>query len=294
MITADPIAAVEVAGAFDDHADDRSSSLSELGDASDVESEQHTPRRIVTTDPNENDSEAETERLEETPRKLTRTATDTSLAAEALYTRTPSKLMHTKTIEYDESAPPTPSDMAEDEIMEDADEAQDPLHALSLAAASEAASLELAGKKRKRTSARVTPLDDQDDEPARKRSASAKATSYNGTTESVVESKERVDADEELDNAEERLGEIAREGNDLEERQANLAAEAVSELATVAKHAKPRKGGRRGKRKAEDSNYAYNDAVATTETVDGGDVEGDDNDEDSGTLDEEGKQDLVW
>lgn len=109
-----------------------------------------------------------------------------------------------------------------------------------------------------------------------------------------MESKERVDADEELDNAEERLGEIAREGNDLEERQANLAAEAVSELATVAKHAKPRKGGRRGKRKAEDSNYAYNDAVATTETVDGGDVEGDDNDEDSGTLDEEGKQDLVW
>ena len=288
IITTDPIAAAEVLGGLDDHADDRSSSLSELGDASDVESERPTPRPTATADLNENDSEAETERLEETPRKLMRTVTDTSLAAEALYTRTPSKLMHSKIIEHDESAPPTPSDVAEDEIMEDADAVQDPLHALSLAAASEAASLELAGKKRKRMSARGTPIDDRDDEPARKRSASAKVAAYNGTTEDVIESSERVDAEEELDHAEERLDELAREEADLEERQANLAAEAVSELATVAKHTKPRKGGRRGKRKAEDPNYAYTEALATTETVDG-DVEGDDNEEDSAALDEEGK-----
>jgi hypothetical protein len=287
MITADPIAAVEVLGGLDDHADDRSSSLSELGDASDVESEQPTPRPTAMADANENDSEAETERLEETPRKLMRTATDTSLASEALYTRTPSKLMHSRTIEHDESAPPTPSDLAEDDIMEDADEAQDPLHALSLAAASEAASLELAGKKRKRIGARGTPADDLDDEPARKRSASAKAAAYNGTTEGIIESSERPDADEELDHAEERLAELAREEADLEERQANLAAEAVNELATVAKHTKPRKGGRRGKRKAEDSSYAYTEALATTETVDGD--EGDDNEEDSAALDEEGE-----
>lgn len=287
MITTDPIAAAEVLGGLDDHADDRSSSLSELGDASDVESEQPTPRPTATADANENDSEAETERLEETPRKLMRTVTDASLASEALYTRTPSKLMHSKTIEHDESAPPTPSDLAEDEIMEDAEEAQDPLHALSLAAASEAASLELAGKKRKRMSARGTPIGDPDDEPARKRSASAKAAAYNGTTEGIVESPERPDADEELDHAEERLDELAREEADLEERQANVAAETVSELATVAKHTKPRKGGRRGKRKAEDSSYAYTEALATTETVDGD--EGDDNEEDSAALDEEGK-----
>ncbi|KAH6638188.1 Sds3-like-domain-containing protein [Boeremia exigua] len=283
MITTDPIGAAEVLGAFDDHPDDRSSSLSELGDASDVESEQPTPLPIATADLNENDSEAETERLEETPRKLIRTVMDTS---DALYTRTPSKLVHSKTIEHDDSAPHTPSDVAEDEIMEDADDVQDPLHALSLAAASEAASLELAGKKRKRMSARGTPIDDHNDEPARKRSASAKAATYNGTTEDIIESSEHVDAEEELDNAEERLDELAREEIDLEERQANLAAEAVSELATIAKHPKPRKGGRRGKRKAEDSSYAYTEALATTETVDG-DAEGDENEEDSATLDEE-------
>ncbi|KAF9699741.1 hypothetical protein EKO04_002361 [Ascochyta lentis] len=286
MITADPMAAVEVMGAFDDHADDRSSSLSELGDASDVESEQPTPRLAAIADLNENDSEAETERLEETPRKLMRTVTDTSLASEALYARTPSKLMHSKTIEHDDSVPPTPSDLAEDEVMEDADENQDPLHALSLAAASEAASLELAGKKRKRMSVRGTPVDDRDDEPARKRSASAKAAPYNGTTEGIMQSSERVDADDELDHAEDRLEELAREEIDLEERQAALAAETVSELATVAKHTKPRKGGRRGKRKTEDSSYAYTEALATTETVDG-DAEGDDNEDDSTALDEE-------
>lgn len=286
MITTDPIAAAEVLGTFDDHADDRSSSLSELGDASDVESEEPTPRPTATADLNENDSEAETERLEETPRKLMRTVTDTSLASEALYTRTPSKLVHSKTIEHDESAPPTPSDIAEDDVMEDADDAQDPLHALSLAAASEAASLELAGKKRKRMSARGTPIDGNDDEPARKRSASAKVATYNGTTEDVIESSERPDVEEELDNAEDRLDELAREEADLEERQANLAAEAVSELATVAKHIKPRKGGRRGKRKAEDSSYSYTEALATTETADG-DIEGEDNEEDNATLDEE-------
>lgn len=290
MITTDPIAAAELLGGFDDHADDRSSSLSELGDASDVESEQPTPRPIATADLNENDSEAETERLEQTPRKLMRTVTDTSLASDALYTRTPSKLVHSKTIENDDSAPPTPSDLAEDETMEDVDDdAQDPLHALSVAAASEAASLELAGKKRKRMSARGTPIDDDnDDEPARKRSASAKVAAHNGTTEDVIESSERHNAEEELDHAEERLDQLAREGANLEERQANLAAEVVGELATVAKHTKPRKGGRRGKRKVEDSSYAYNEALATTETVDG-DVDGEDNEEDSAALDEEGK-----
>ena len=288
IITADPIAAAEVLDSLDDHADDRSSSLSELGDASDVESEQPTPRPATTTDLNENDSEAETERLEETPRKLLRTARDTSLASEAMYARTPSKLMHTKTIEHDESAPPTPSDAADEEIMEDADEAQDPLHALSLAAASEAASLELAGKKRKRMSARGTPIEDHDEQPARKRSASAKIASYNGTMEDVIETSERAHVEDELDHAEDRLDELAREEAGLEERRANIAAETVSELATVAKHTKPRKGGRRGKRKAEDTSYAFSEALATTETVDG-DVDGDDNEEDGAAVDEEGK-----
>lgn len=141
-------------------------------------------------------------------------------------------------------------------------------------------------------SAQGTPIDDPDEEPARKRSASAKVAAYNETAEHIIESSERPDAEDELDHAEERLDDIEREQMELEERQANLAAEAVSELATVAKHTKPRKGGRRGKRKAEDSSYAYTEALAMTETVEG-DVDGEDNEEDSAALDEEGEEKLV-
>jgi hypothetical protein len=91
--------------------------------------------------------------------------------------------------------------------------------------------------------------------------------------------------EEELEVAEERLSQLAHEEMDLEERQANIAAETVGELATVAKLTKPRKGGRRGKRKAEDP-YAFNDNFAGTEAQDGeGEEEHDE--EHSAALDEE-------
>lgn len=268
--------------AFDDIPDNGSSSLSELGDASDDQSEP-TPRPATALDTHEDDSEAETERLESTPRKLGRTGTDTSLA-EALYTRTPSKLMHSKTVEEDDSAPPTPS------VITDVDEpveADNPLHSLSLIAASEAASLEHAGQKRKRTSAEGSPVDEpEEEEPARKRSSTAKLSTTNGSLAGVADSSEQIDVDEELEVAEDRLSQLAHEELDLEERQANIAAETVNELATVAKLTKPRKGGRRGKRKAEDSSYAFTEQLAGAE---GPDAEGeDDNDEEhSAALDEE-------
>jgi hypothetical protein len=269
---------------FDDMADNRSSSLSELGDASDDQSEA-TPRATPAADLDQDDSEAETERLETTPRKLTRTATDTSLLSEPLYTRTPSKLIQSRTIEQDTSSPPTPSVVGEDATIDDMAEADNPLHSLSLIAASEAASLELAGKKRKRTSDRSSPIeDDHEDEPARKRSSTSKT--INGQAEGFVDSSEQADIDEELENAEERLSQLAQEELDLEERQANIAAETVSELATVAKHAKPRKGGRRGKRKAEDTTYAYTETFVGADTHEG-EGEGEGDEEEGAALDEE-------
>lgn len=268
--------------AFDDLADNRSSSLSELGDASDDQSEP-TPRPLPVLDMEDDDSEAETERLEDTPRKLARTATDTSLA-EALYTRTPSKLMHSKTVDQDESSPQTPSVITD---VVEAVEADNPLHSLSLIAASEAATLEYAGKKRKRTSAEGTPVaEPAEDEPARKRSGTDRLSAANGSVTGVVDSSEQVDVEDELEIAEDRLSQLAHEELDLEERQADIAAGTVSELATVAKLTKPRKGGRRGKRKAEDSNSAFSEQIARTDAPD---AEGeDDNDEEhSAAIDEE-------
>ncbi|KAH7086981.1 Sds3-like-domain-containing protein [Paraphoma chrysanthemicola] len=274
------------AGDLDDIADNGSSSLSELGDASDDQS-MSTPRPATADDLDDDDSEAETERLENTPRKLARTATETSLASEALYTRTPSKLAQSRTIEEDESAPPTPSVITDDATLDDANDADDPLHSLSLVAASEAASLEYAGKKRKRTSEADSPADELDeDEPARKRSGTLPLSATNGSLADVVDSSEQVDVDEELEAAEERLSQLAHEEMDLEERQANIAAETVGELATVAKHTKPRKGGRRGKRKAEDPNYALGEHFAHAEAHD---IDGEDehDEEHSAAFDEE-------
>jgi hypothetical protein len=286
MTMVEPPPAPAASLAYDDIPDNGSSSLSELGDASDDQSEP-TPRPTTAGDIDDDDSEAETERLENTPRKLARTATDTSLASEALYARTPSKLMHSRTIDQEESAPPTPSVITDDATLEDAAEADDPLHSLSLIAASEAANLEYVGKKRKRSSAEGSPVEEpEEEEPARKRSGTAKLPAANGLPPSADDSAEQLDADEELDAAEERLDQLAHEELELEERQANIATETVGELATVAKHTKSRKGGRRGKRKAEDSNYAFNENFAGAE---GNDVEGeDDHDEEhSAALDEE-------
>lgn len=274
--------ALAVDAATSDLDDSRSSSLSELGDASDDQSEP-TLRPASAADVDEDDSEAETERLDNTPRKLTRTATDTSLLSEPLYTRTPSKLAHTRTVEHDDSAPATPSVATDDATMDDAAEAENPLHSLSLAAASQA-SLEFAGKKRKRVSAEKSPIDEDEDEPARKRSGMV--ATLNGLAEGVTDSAEQVDVDEELENAEEHLSQLAQEEMDLEERQANIAAETVNEMATVAKHTKPRKGGRRGKRKIEDPNYGYSEPLIGVEAPEGeGEADGDELD--SATLDEE-------
>lgn len=269
--------------AYDDIADNGSSSLSELGDASDDQSEP-TPRPATALDmDDDDDSEAETERLESTPRKLARTGTDTSLA-DALYTRTPSKLVHSKTVEEDDSAPPTPSVITD---VDEPNEADNPLHSLSLIAASEAASLEHAGKKRKRTSAEGSPVDaPEEEEPARKRSGTAKFSTTNGSLAGAVDSSEQVDVDEELEVAEDRLSQLAHEELELEERQANIAAETVSELATVAKLTKPRKGGRRGKRKAEETSYAFTEQPAGADAPDA-EAEDEHDEEHSAALDEE-------
>ncbi|KAF2786196.1 hypothetical protein K505DRAFT_380424 [Melanomma pulvis-pyrius CBS 109.77] len=268
---------------LDDLPDNRSSSLSELGDASDDHSEP-TPRAPTAADLADPDSEAETERLDTTPRKLTRTLTNTSMGSEQLYERTPSKLIHSKTIDQEES--PTPA------LDRDLDDAYS--YPISLGVSKEAESLatlykgEFAGQKRKRSSGASSSMDEPMDEPPRKRSSTARSPALNGSQEAMVDSSEQVDVDveAELDNAEERISQLAQEEIELEERQADVAAETVSEMATVAKLTKPRKGGRRGKRKADDIGHTSNDAIASTEVQDP-EAEGENDDEDSGTRDEE-------
>lgn len=268
---------------LDDQADNRSSSLSELADASDEHSEP-TPRAPTIEDVVDNDSEAETERLEKTPRKLIRTATDTSIASENVYERTPSKLIQSTTVDEDESVPVSPTTPSSK--LQEAPSGSTALDTLSFLAASEAANLDIVGKKRKRPSEDGSSIGDLSEEPARKRSVTIKDVTVNGESGDVAENSEQVDEEEELDHAEERIEALAQEEVELEERQADVAAETVSELATVAKLTKPRKGGRRGKRKLEDSGGT--EAVANAEAQDA-EGDGEIEEEDSAAHDEEGK-----
>jgi hypothetical protein len=140
--------------------------------------------------------------------------------------------------------------------------------------------------KRKRASAERSPVDEREEEPSRKRSINAKGSALDGLADAAADRQGQMDADEELENAEENLSALAREELELEERQANIAAQTVSEMATVAKHTKPRKGGRRGKRKMEDPSYAYAETFAAAEAHEA-EAEGEHDDEDSAVLDEE-------
>ncbi|KAF2277403.1 uncharacterized protein EI97DRAFT_432285 [Westerdykella ornata] len=268
--------AMTTGAVLEHHGEDGSSSLSELGDASDDHSVP-TPRAPPVEDLSEDDSEAETERLDNTPRRLNRTATGASLASELPYERTPSKLAQSTAIDEGESTPASPTVAMEPAGSGSANTALD---TLSFLAATEAVSLELAGKKRKRSSGEDGTAEEDTGELSRKRSNTSKEMGFVEDAEATADA-EQADVDEELDNAEEHISELAQESMELEEQQAEVAAEAVSELATVAKLGKSRKGRGRGKRKLE---------ALTTEAIlaEAEEAPGDaDNDEDMSSLDEE-------
>ncbi|KAF2200161.1 hypothetical protein GQ43DRAFT_441826 [Delitschia confertaspora ATCC 74209] len=266
---------------YEDYADNRSSSLSEL--------DEPTPRPHAPEGFAENDSEAETERLENTPRRLARTATDLSVVSDHTFERTPSKLAHANTHYQDESGPPSPLATLV-ATMVDATGADAGLDTLSLVAAAEAGSIaELAGKKRKRSSAESISVHEPFEEPARKRSGTAKSATTNGSEEVLTDSAEQVNLVEEPEpvTAEDRISELAHEHIALENRQADIAQETVTELAAVARIAKPKRGGgRRGKRKVDDAGDTNSEILAHALEAD---VEAD-NDEDDAHDEESSKK----
>jgi NACalpha-BTF3-like transcription factor len=285
--TSEATASIEVRKDGDeDHPDNRSSSLSELGDASDVHDEP-TPRPLVPTDFAENDSEAETERLDTTPRKLTRAPTDFSIASDHTFTRTPSKLVQSNTLNENILDPPSPLAATAPSVGDPAD-GEAGLDALSLAATAEIANIaELAGRKRKRSSAENSSVDEPAGAPARKRSSTAKTATINGNQALMNDSAEQSNLEEELDHAEERISELAQEDIELESQQADIAAETVGELTTVARLTKPKRGGgRKGKRKVDDTGDTASEILVPADTVDG-EPEADNDDEDGGAVDEE-------
>lgn len=249
-----------------------------------------TPRALVPADFAENDSEAETERLDTTPRKLTRVPTDFSIASDHTFTRTPSKLVQSNTLNDDVSEPPSPLAALVPSLGGPAS-GEAGLDALSLAATTEIAHIaELAGRKRKRSSAENSSADEPAGAPARKRSSTAKTATINGNQALLNDSPEPSTLEEELDHAEERISDLAHEDIELERQQADIAAETVGELTTVARLTKSKRGGgRKGKRKLDENGDAASEILAQADTVDG-EAEADHDEEDGGSVDEEGEK----
>lgn len=151
--------------------DSRSSSLSEIDDLSEHEPSDYEPIR-PDKPPMENDSEAETERLEESPNHIHRT--QNIMVSASAFGPSPSKLAQSTTYDdVDEDEGPTLDDSPSkprsksNGVSEAAEEAL---------AAAESTLSDSAGKKRKRLgSVDDTATDVGEDEPLKKRHASVKS-----------------------------------------------------------------------------------------------------------------------
>ncbi|KAF2498705.1 hypothetical protein BU16DRAFT_524788 [Lophium mytilinum] len=273
---------------FDDQSDNRSSSLSELADGLDDQDEP-TPIADPASLYEENDSEAETERLERTPRKLVRTGTNTTIASETIVERTPSKLSNALLLDQDESGPPSPLAIVEDGIAKDIADGETDMNSVSLKLAEVVGSstdslADMAGKKRKRASDDSSDDELEAEEPARKRSDNGREDPLNAEQASNADHSDQADLEEEGDTPEEPAVPTAAQQLDIEETIADVAEEAVNELAAVAKLPKTRKGGKRkGRKPANDSAEEL-----ATNAEDGAEhVEGEHDEDDGGVMDEE-------
>lgn len=277
--------------ADENQSDNRSSSLSELGDGLDDQDEP-TPRAHTVTEAAENDSEAETERLDNTPRKLLRTSTNVSMLSETIGERTPSKLSNTILSHQDGSGPPSPLAMVEHTVLGNVDADMD-INSVSIMVGSENESITATSpRKRKRSSPDGMSADElESDEPARKRSDTGKSDTISADQDHTTNHQEQADLeDEEEDDSNEKLiPRSAEEELDIEETAADVAEEAVGELAEVAKiPPKPRKSKRKGK-KSDESTEGYNGQIANDEGMEVDANEGDNDDDEGSAHDEEGK-----
>lgn len=279
---------------FEDQSDNRSSSLSELGDGPD-EQDEPTPQAHSSAVFDDNDSEAETERLENTPRKLLRMATETTMASDNIVERTPSKLANALLLDRDESGPPSPLAMvvytAAGEIADRDTDMNSVSQHLSAAAGSEAGSLaDSSGRKRKRSSPDAGSVDElRLEEPARKRSGTTRSETLNSNQMSMVDAAEQADMDEDGDINDEPASRPTEQELDFEETAMEAAEEVVNDITVAATLTKSKRGKRKGK-KVEESNDTNSDLVASAEGPESGEMaEGENDDEYGNALDEERK-----
>ncbi|KAH7060610.1 hypothetical protein B0J12DRAFT_695971 [Macrophomina phaseolina] len=277
-------------GGIVDAGDEGSSSLSEPEESIEDRDEAEL-REPPSPAAEENDSEAETERIESTPRRPARTVTDATNGSEGLAGRSPSKLAKVVTAEQENlsqsPALPTRQRRAEseaDELSEEDEEALADDKPDPEADAEDSATVEGSDRKRKRSSSALSSIaDDLDnDQPVRKRPSPGRPYELNG---------DPMEVDGEMDDptAEEEYGHPVEptEGPLADEEENEEAAhEAASGAAIGSKKAKGKKGQRKGKKgkvNENDEHAATPLAEAEEEEAHEGELEG----EDTAVIEEE-------
>jgi len=211
---------------------DGSSSLSDIEDKDDEPEQDGSDEELSNVYDDENDSEAETERLEESPNKI-RTHKDVVLSAQngsQIYNHSPSKL-HNQIMPDDHEEEEDDDPLSDDEISLRESPKSDPdptTAATSLEDSGEGKQLLSAvdndSRKRKRSIMAGSGLIDDSDEPVRKRTGSimAPAEDY------AIEDEEHPD--EELDTSNPISGNIS--GEEDEEQDGEVAEETEEPIAT--------------------------------------------------------------
>lgn len=276
-------------GDIADAGDEGSSSLSEPEESIE-DRDEAALREPVSPVADDNDSEAETERIESTPRKPARTVTDVTNGSDGPAGRSPSKLAKVVTAEQDNlsqsPALPTrqrrtdsdPGDLSDEDEAALADVAHD-----AEADADDSATGESSDRKRKRSSSALSSIaDDLDnDQPVRKRHSPSRPFEVNGDPMEVDGEPEHAVED----STEHTFKEVVPLAEEEENEEA--AQDTFNEAHPEPKKTKGKKGQRKGKKgKAnEHDEHAATPLEAEDEEAPEGELET----EDTAVIEEERK-----
>lgn len=241
---------------LDEEGDSRSSSLSELGDGSmDAEEPQAHTRALL--DREDNDSEAETERLENTPRNLVRRIVNNVSLVESTPVSSPTKRGVPSVSEDDPSTANSPTDTSDDQL-DDGDvnggshSLLDPKSNITAADAT-GTETEAVGKKRKRPSSDTSSTVGPDEEgPAKKRIETSRFDAEEDGEK--AQDTNLDDADDETNEyaAEDApLGHVDETAEDLDaavDAPGELVEDATEDTALHIRSSKSKKGKRKGKK----------------------------------------------
>lgn len=274
---------------LDEQSDSRSSSLSELGDGSvDAEEPQSRSHEIIGRE--DNDSEAETERLENTPAGIGRRTGNNAPLPDTTPVPSPTKRGIPSASEDDPSIADSPADMSDDQV-ENADTDDRPQPTSDHNSTENVGKVaDVAGRKRKRSSSDTSSTVEQEDEgPAKKKIESSRSDIEEDGDKITDANTEGINEDINEETIEDATLEQADEINEDADAAGDAPEEAAEESTVQIRSSKSKKGKRKGKKVVDNvdkSNVARGspDVNEAEEPVDG---EGDE--EDNAYVEEQSK-----